>query len=816
MAGPGEAGPSGEAEAEAEAEAERALAAGGQAGRRQLRGQYHELNDLLRDRRHDLTGNAEQLEAAIRQANALNQRVEKAREQALDTQALHNLSELGVGIAKGLGGGAATRSPGDLVNALVAAFVGSTDPQAALADSPSAFDWAAFGAGATRYFAGGVGLSCMLGPLEDAKPKGKRVGGKRAPKAALGAEVNPDELKGAATDAEKQETDKNLDAMFEILRAHKSLPLPLLVLTKASLAQTIENIFTLSFLVNQGHATLFQGDEGHYITVSFVAKGQAPATAPAAAGGAGESAAAGAARAKASVKYRQLVTSFDQLDWEAMVEDVGDHATYVAHREHNFEEPEPEPAPEPAPEPSPEPASPRSAEPEALAATPADATGAVQLLEDGAEADANDNFCHVCRGTGDLVCCDECPRAFHMHCIAPRMTKAEEAADHWACRVCTGGGRPPASRKPKTKPGPKVEAEAKNRKAAKAKEGKGKVRPDREERHAMSKELRGAINALRRAAAKCDRRQNAVRKRVPAELEPLLTRVAEVAYDECPNGSTQGEVFDALMKIMEPFASEATLKKRLTAAEMEYVKPGTKKLSGAEAVAGEMGIVCGACTEAVLVWGPEVGYEEHVRLPSGELMSLPEFEKHAGRGAAGKWKQSIRVRGPHGQSGVTLGEWLQAQGEGFAARHFSGKKKKHRTKAESPPSDKPQAQTGGAGSAAAFLEKVGGPRSVKAKVPKPRTANQGVTAEPSNSKGKEKAKANGAGPAGKQKSPAAVIDLTAHMPLSLRRRQSAGTKRPAAEVINLVDAHTPLSARKKRAQAAKGKGKGKAPVIQLF
>ena len=59
-----------------------------------------------------------------------------------------------------------------------------------------------------------------------------------------------------------------------------------------------------------------------------------------------------------------------------------------------------------------------------------------QLLEDEGEADANDNFCHVCRGTGDVVCCDECPRVFHMHCIAPRMTEAEEAADHWACRVC--------------------------------------------------------------------------------------------------------------------------------------------------------------------------------------------------------------------------------------------------------------------------------------------------------------------------------------------------------------------------------------------
>ena len=110
----------------------------------------------------------------------------------------------------------------------------------------------------------------------------------------------------------------------------------------------------------------------------------------------------------------------------------------------------------------------------------------------------------------------------------------------------------------------------KDGKVGKAKKVKGKVRHDRQEPHVMSEELLAVIDALRQAAAKCDLRENAVRKRVPAELEPLLTRVAEIAYGECPNGSTQREVVDALMEFMEPFTADLGLKKRLNAAEKEY------------------------------------------------------------------------------------------------------------------------------------------------------------------------------------------------------------------------------------------------------
>jgi Nse4 C-terminal len=50
-------------------------------------------------------------------------------------------------------------------------------------------------------------------------------------------------------ETEKQETDKNLDEMWGILLKEGRVPLLELVLNHASFAQTVENLFSCSFLV---------------------------------------------------------------------------------------------------------------------------------------------------------------------------------------------------------------------------------------------------------------------------------------------------------------------------------------------------------------------------------------------------------------------------------------------------------------------------------------------------------------------------------------------------------------------------------------
>lgn len=46
--------------------------------------------------------------------------------------------------------------------------------------------------------------------------------------------------------------------------------------------------------------------------------------------------------------------------------------------------------------------------------------------------DENDDLCSICRDAGDLLCCDGCPRAFHIECIP----LSSIPQDKWYCRYC--------------------------------------------------------------------------------------------------------------------------------------------------------------------------------------------------------------------------------------------------------------------------------------------------------------------------------------------------------------------------------------------
>ncbi|XP_043091526.1 nuclear body protein SP140-like protein isoform X2 [Puntigrus tetrazona] len=49
-------------------------------------------------------------------------------------------------------------------------------------------------------------------------------------------------------------------------------------------------------------------------------------------------------------------------------------------------------------------------------------------------AQNNDDECYVCRSVGRLVCCDECPRAFHSDCHLPAVP--EDSSGEWICTFC--------------------------------------------------------------------------------------------------------------------------------------------------------------------------------------------------------------------------------------------------------------------------------------------------------------------------------------------------------------------------------------------
>lgn len=70
----------------------------------------------------------------------------------------------------------------------------------------------------------------------------------RRPKQELAAQTMPQQV-AAIEESDKQETDRNMEEMWSLLKEHPEVPALRVILNHSSFAQTVENLFTLSFLV---------------------------------------------------------------------------------------------------------------------------------------------------------------------------------------------------------------------------------------------------------------------------------------------------------------------------------------------------------------------------------------------------------------------------------------------------------------------------------------------------------------------------------------------------------------------------------------
>jgi len=276
----------------------------------------------IAEKKHELaSGGGKDLDDILEVANEHLVQIQKPKEGALDAEIFMMVTNSGAQLAKALVNGDAKINPADFIRRLKTRYVDNADAQDAGASDPRAFNWAKLAR--TRlsgWFAPPPVCFHMLGPM-DAAPvvKAKRPAAatqrqKRQPPVKA---VRPDDI-GEDDDDEKQETDRNMDEMWSALRARstESAPLVELVLNHKSFAQTVENLFALSFLVRDARVELRPGADGEGMMVFRKVK-QNRATAE---------------REATEAERVQFVTRLDVEIWEEWKLVVDEEATMMKHR----------------------------------------------------------------------------------------------------------------------------------------------------------------------------------------------------------------------------------------------------------------------------------------------------------------------------------------------------------------------------------------------------------------------------------------------------------------------------------------------------
>ncbi|TXG73165.1 hypothetical protein EZV62_001744 [Acer yangbiense] len=278
--------------------------------RRALRSQYLEVRSRISDQRDDLSHpDSQKFTAIFNEVENLHQHVQKPREQVADAEALLEVASTLVTSAQSQSNEGVT--PADFINGLITKFAKTNRRLASQGDAHASVDWNKIGLMVLPALSICYGCCTMVGPMNtEVKQRKAAVRRKREKPTQTARPEEVDE-----TDAEeKTDTDKNMSTMFEILRRKKRVRLESLILNRRSFAQTVENLFALSFLVKDGRVEIAVNENGSHIV--------APRNAPAA-----DSVMSG------KVAYNHFVFRFDFKDWKLMMDVVPIDEELMPHRE---------------------------------------------------------------------------------------------------------------------------------------------------------------------------------------------------------------------------------------------------------------------------------------------------------------------------------------------------------------------------------------------------------------------------------------------------------------------------------------------------
>ncbi|KAF5950579.1 hypothetical protein HYC85_012572 [Camellia sinensis] len=103
----------------------------------------------------------------------------------------------------------------------------------------------------------------VLGPMQtEVKQRNVAVYRKRAKQTESS---QPQQLGNTGAEEKRTDTDENMLTMFDILKSKRRVKLESLILNRKSFAQTVENLFALSFLVKDGRVIMAVDEKGSHL-----------------------------------------------------------------------------------------------------------------------------------------------------------------------------------------------------------------------------------------------------------------------------------------------------------------------------------------------------------------------------------------------------------------------------------------------------------------------------------------------------------------------------------------------------------------------
>ncbi|KAG8213635.1 Nse4 C-terminal-domain-containing protein [Butyriboletus roseoflavus] len=273
------------------------------AEKRDIRKKYRLLEKRTGDHMRPQDHDAEDLAGQVAQADQLFSKVKNPTEATLDSTVLRNVSSISAQKARAMKLGSAAFDMDDFVSKLISYMGGrqrfEDEEDEMQVVEVGALDWDKIGRKALAKSRRVPVTGFMLGPLSTEQKKRGPIKRQKQEKAQA-EERRPQEIKEEDIKRSDNETTKNVLKIKDILENTGPINVFKFIVNPNDFAQSVENLFYLSFVIRDGECAFEINDDGEPI----VMRCEQPTMDERAAG----------------VHARQIVMEFDMATWKRAIE----------------------------------------------------------------------------------------------------------------------------------------------------------------------------------------------------------------------------------------------------------------------------------------------------------------------------------------------------------------------------------------------------------------------------------------------------------------------------------------------------------------